>query len=54
MNINEPAVTAAENTNYTRTEARAVLRVIDSLILLWEHKLDAKSFERFPAASGAG
>jgi hypothetical protein len=31
------------------SEARAILRVVDCLILLWEHRLNAGSVESFPA-----
>ena len=41
-----------ENPNLTRAKACAVLRVIDCLILFWEHRLDARCFKSFPTPSG--
>jgi hypothetical protein len=38
-----------QNANFARAEAGAVLRVIDCLIFLWEHRLNAGRFKRFPA-----
>jgi hypothetical protein len=41
-----------ENTNFTGAEARAALGILDCLTLLWKHRLNAWSFESFPAPSG--
>ena len=38
-----------QNANLTRAEAGAALRVIDCLIFLWKHRLDAVSLKNFPA-----
>jgi len=38
-----------QNTNLTGAKARAVLRIIDCLIFLWEHRLNARRFKGFPA-----
>ena len=44
--------TSIQNANLARAEARAVLRVIDCLIFLWEYRLDAGGFKSFPTPSG--
>ena len=36
-----------QNANLTRAEAGAALRVIDCLIFLWKHRLDAVSLKNF-------
>jgi hypothetical protein len=35
-----------QNANLARAEARAVLRVIDCLIFLWEYRLDAGGLQK--------
>jgi hypothetical protein len=38
-----------ENADLTGAKARAVLRIVDCLIFLWEHRLDAGCLKDFPA-----
>jgi len=38
-----------ENTNFTGTETRTALSLVDCLTLLWKHRLKVRSFKDFPA-----
>jgi len=40
------------NTSLSRSETRAGLRVVDCVLFLREHRLNAGSFKDFPAPSG--
>jgi len=45
--------TSIQNANLARAEARAASRIVDRILLIQEHRLDARVLQKLSSPSGA-